>query len=268
MTCTFTNTKSGKIVVAKQTNPDGDPQSFAFSASYDQAGFSLSDGQSTTRAPRSGHVLGLRERAGGMGPRLGDLRRRLGSRLDRPRGRRDGDVHFRQREGREDRRPQGDEPEGDPQSFSFNASYDADGFSLSDGQSNDSGDLDPGTYSVSETVPQGWDLDSATCDDGSPEFDLPAAGETVTCTFINEKDSHIVVRKMTNPSPDPQLFAFSASYAQCGFSLADGQSNDSGDLDPGTYSVSENVPRAGISRRRLLGREPRRARSRCRPARP
>ena len=58
-------------------------------------------------------------------------------------------------------------PDGDPQSFAFSASYDNDGFSLSDGQSDDSGDLLPGTYSVSETVPAGWDLETATCDDGS-----------------------------------------------------------------------------------------------------
>ena len=153
VTCTFTNTKSGKIVVAKQTNPKGDSQSFAFSASYSQAGFSLSDGQS-----------------------------------------------------------------------------------------NDSGTLAPGTYSVSENVPAGWDLDSATCDDGSTPGSIGlAAGETVTCTFVNEKDSHIVVRKQTNPSGDPQSFVFNASYDADGFSLFGRPVERLGRLDPGTYSVSENV---------------------------
>ena len=56
-------------------------------------------------------------------------------------------------------------PNGDPQVFSFTASYDGDGFSLADGQQNDSGLLAPGTYSVSETVPAGWDLESAVCSD-------------------------------------------------------------------------------------------------------
>lgn len=44
----------------------------------------------------------------------------------------------------------------------------------------------PGVYAVSETVPAGWQLDSAECDDGSPAgaIDL-AAGESVTCTFTN-----------------------------------------------------------------------------------
>jgi hypothetical protein len=75
-------------------------------------------------------------------------------------------------------------PNGDTTSFSFTPSYGT-GFSLSDGQCNTSAQLvTPGTYSVSETVPAGWSLDSATCSDGS----LPSSisldpNETVTCTF-------------------------------------------------------------------------------------
>ncbi len=44
----------------------------------------------------------------------------------------------------------------------------------------------PGVYAVAETVPAGWQLDSAVCDDGSPvgAIDL-TAGESVTCTFTN-----------------------------------------------------------------------------------
>ena len=50
----------------------------------------------------------------------------------------------------------------------------------------------PGTYSVSEIVPAGWDLTSATCDDGSPISDINVSpGETVTCTFTNTKRGSI-----------------------------------------------------------------------------
>lgn len=46
--------------------------------------------------------------------------------------------------------------------------------------------LPPGTYAVSETVPAGWQLDSAVCDDGSQVGAIGlAAGESVTCTFTN-----------------------------------------------------------------------------------
>ena len=73
-----------------------------------------------------------------------------------------------------------------PQSFTFDPSYGPD-FGLTDAAApNDSGFLDPGTYSVSETVPAGWDLTSATCSDGSNPASINlAAGETVTCTFTN-----------------------------------------------------------------------------------
>jgi uncharacterized surface anchored protein len=80
-------------------------------------------------------------------------------------------------------------PSPDPTdtSFPFTATYDADGFSLKNGESNDSGDLNPGTYSVAETpVPANWALTSAVCDDGSnpSSIDLDA-DEVVTCTFTN-----------------------------------------------------------------------------------
>ncbi len=133
-------------------------------------------------------------------------------------------------------------PDGDTQVFGFSASYDANGFSLSDGQQDDSGPLAAGTYSVSESVPAGWDLKSVVCSDGSPASAIAlAAGETVTCVFTNEKDAVIVVEKQTSPDGSPQLFTFTRSYG-ANFQLSDGQQHNSGDLNPGTYSVSENVP--------------------------
>ena len=68
-----------------------------------------------------------------------------------------------------------------------------------------------------------------------------AAGETVTCVFTNEKDAVIVVEKQTSPDGSPQLFTFTRSYG-ANFQLSDGQQHNSGDLNPGQYSVSENVP--------------------------
>lgn len=79
-------------------------------------------------------------------------------------------------------------PSPDPTntSFSFAASYDSDGFSLKNGESDKSGDLNPGTYSVSETVPANWSLTSATCDDGSdPSAINLGPAEHVICTFTN-----------------------------------------------------------------------------------
>ncbi len=127
--------------------------------------------------------------------------------------------------------------------FDFTASWDADGFTLADGETELSGRLDDGVYSVAEIVPDGWDLTSATCDDGSPidAIDLQIA-ETITCTFVNEADSNIIIRKETDPDGSTQVFDFTADYGAGSFQLSDGQSNDSGDIDPGTYEVSESVP--------------------------
>lgn len=75
------------------------------------------------------------------------------------------------------------------QEFEFSASYVPGGFTLSAGEQHDSGELEPGPYSLSEVVPEGWTLESAVCDDSNsplPEINL-LAGETVTCVFTNEE---------------------------------------------------------------------------------
>ncbi len=90
-------------------------------------------------------------------------------------------------------------PDGNSQSFSFDSSYD-DGFNLTDNQQNDSGNLLPDTYSVSEAGLAGWDLTSATCDDdqSAPDSISLQAGETVTCTFTNTKRTTVVVTKFND----------------------------------------------------------------------
>ena len=79
------------------------------------------------------------------------------------------------------------EPAGSTESFAFTPSY-GPGFSLKHGESHTSAPLPPRSgYSVSESVPPGWDVTSATCDDHSPITNIDVApGETVTCTFKNE----------------------------------------------------------------------------------
>lgn len=50
-------------------------------------------------------------------------------------------------------------------------------------------DLDPGTYDVAETVPANWNLESATCSDGSDPASIGLSpGESVTCTFTNARE--------------------------------------------------------------------------------
>ncbi|HCM45225.1 MAG TPA: hypothetical protein DIS54_00085, partial [Candidatus Veblenbacteria bacterium] len=142
------------------------------------------------------------------------------------------------------------QPAGHSQVFSFDASGGSYiDFNLTDAQNPNSQVLVPGAYSVSETIPANWDLLSATCVSSIQDSETPGsleldAGETITCTFTNQKDSYIIVDKVTDPSGDTQSFTFNTTGAgYTGFSLTDvDEPNNSGDLAPGVYSVAEVVP--------------------------
>ena len=63
--------------------------------------------------------------------------------------------------------------------------------------------VNAGTYSVTETLQTGWDIDSATCNDGSSSregyvvsnINIPLGGN-VTCTFLNIARGSITVHKL------------------------------------------------------------------------
>jgi len=123
--------------------------------------------------------------------------------------------------------------------FTFNPSWSLVDFMLKNNGTKDTA-LDPGTYSITENALAGWDLTSATCDDGSEVSAIGlAAGETVTCTFSNTQRGHIIVAKTTLPSDDVPEFTFDPSWGDT-FTLNSGDQNDSGALKPDTYSVTEN----------------------------
>jgi hypothetical protein len=141
------------------------------------------------------------------------------------------------------------DPNPDPTNtaFAFTPSYET-AFSLHNGDGgNLSGPLKAGgQYSVSETPTPGWDPTSATCDNGTIDHIAVVADQTTTCTFTNTARGNIIVKKLTDPSTDTSTsFNFTASYNAAGFSLTNGQQNDSGKLIPGTYSVAEGAEPAG-----------------------
>jgi Prealbumin-like fold domain len=145
-------------------------------------------------------------------------------------------------------------PSGSTQSFHFNASYDADGFDLTDAATpNDSGQLSPGTYSVSEDVPANWELTSATCSDGSPVSAIVlSANEHVTCTFTDTllqgaiKVTKTAKHAAGGPGDHPQSgvsFTVNGVTKQTdanGVACFDG-------LNLGTYTVTETVPTGYVS---------------------
>ena len=105
------------------------------------------------------------------------------------------------------------------------------------------GDLLPDSYSVTESIPAGWDLSSATCDNGDAPGNINLdAGENVTCTFENTKRGSLTVVKKT--VGDDGMFDFTSqslgdftlmTFNQTAQQLFVG-------LVPGTYDVSESVP--------------------------
>ena len=102
--------------------------------------------------------------------------------------------------------------------------------------------LTPSMYTVHEDAVTGW----------IPGPDQPvnlsannASQCTGTASFSNTEQSHIIVTKVTNPPSDSTtVFPFNTTGAgYSGFSLTgNGDSHDSGPLNPGTYSVGENPP--------------------------
>ncbi len=132
--------------------------------------------------------------------------------------------------------------------FEFDPSW-GDNFFLDDTDApHDSGPLAPGSYSVAEVnIPTGWFAGVVHCVSsigdteaaGTLELD---AGETITCTFNNSQGGRIIVVKQTDPDASTQSFEFDTDYGT-NFFLTDGQQNDSGVLEAGTYSVAEvNMP--------------------------
>src|SRR6185503_6426707 len=234
ITCTFTNTKRGHIVVDKVTTPSGDPQSFNFDANGSgYADFSLTDAaapNNQTLVPGNYSVSetvpsGWDLTSSPCVSSIGDTETAASLELD------PGETitcTFNNTKRGHIVVDKVTSPSGDPQSFYFDASggsY-AD-FSLTDAAPPNDQTLVPCNYSVSETVPSGWDLTSSPCVSNIGDTETAASleldpGETITCTFTNTKRGHIIVDKVTNPSGDPQKFYFDAnggSYAD--FNLTD-----------------------------------------------
>jgi hypothetical protein len=115
--------------------------------------------------------------------------------------------------------------------------------------------LGDGRFIISEALPPGWALDDVSCM-GTDAWDVQGEvltlsvglDEAVTCTFHNERRQpefgRIIVKKGVSPADAPAgLFEFDPSWGP-NFSLAGGQSHDSGPLPAGVYSVSEVLPLA------------------------
>ena len=144
-------------------------------------------------------------------------------------------------------------PDGSSQSFSFNANYDIDGFTLTDGTSDTSVQLTPsaeggGPYSVSEDAVAGWTSDDGVCDNGTPNNITVVAGQTTTCTFTNTQTPKLTVIKHvindnggTAEADDFTMNVTAINPSSASFPGAEAPGTTI-TLDAGAYSVDETGP--------------------------
>ena len=134
-------------------------------------------------------------------------------------------------------------PAGDPATFSFSGDLSG---TIGDGGTI-TRNVAPGQYTTSEAVPTGWKLTQISCDDAGSSGDITsgtttynvAAGQTVTCTYTDTKLATLIVKKLTAPTSATTTFPFTGDAAG---TIGNGQSITVGNLVPGTYHSTENVP--------------------------
>jgi hypothetical protein len=152
-------------------------------------------------------------------------------------------------------------PGGDTQEFGFAASWDSGDdpdFTLADATTPyDSGALVPGTYTVAETVPTGWDLTNLACtvsEGGTSTFDVSGsptasivlkAGDTVTCTYTDTKHPTLtLVKKVKNNyggSTGASTWTLSATGTSGSFSGTGIPNADDTEATLGPKDVTANV---------------------------
>jgi hypothetical protein len=111
-------------------------------------------------------------------------------------------------------------------------------------------DLAPGTYTISEIVPAGWDRTALTCSDPTGDTTVAdstatvklAAGENVTCTFTDTARGSIEIQKQSVGGD--ATFSFTGSQ-RFQITTTDGSGGPAvlSNLPVGIYAVSEIVPR-------------------------
>jgi hypothetical protein len=99
--------------------------------------------------------------------------------------------------------------------------------------------LEEGSYTITETLRDGWEQIAST---GDCEFtvDYPAdAAKTYTCTINNRKLGTITVKKVTEPAADPATFTFTGDLAG---EIGGGDQIGPKRVSAGTYTTTETVP--------------------------
>ena len=110
-------------------------------------------------------------------------------------------------------------------------------------------DLSPDLYSVSEMIPSGWDLTSASCDDGTSSFDGTDTindinlnpGDEITCTFGDSPEpGDITVVKEVVGDP-PQTGSWEFDWTSGSFSIPASGGAQSFSSEPGSITITEEA---------------------------
>lgn len=111
--------------------------------------------------------------------------------------------------------------------------------------------LTPGSYSVTESAVNGWDLSNLSCSGGTHTVTNRTAnitlsgGDNIICTFVNKKRGTITVNKVTNPANNPTSFSVTASgtgtIANSATRTLSTTQSVTYDVEQGTYAISENL---------------------------
>ena len=91
-----------------------------------------------------------------------------------------------------------DAPDGGLTAFGFAPSYGSD-FSLKDGETKDSGALSAGTYTVTEILPAGWELDWIEFDDPDPSTTNTVIDETVEINLAPGETVRVIFHNVLTP---------------------------------------------------------------------
>ena len=237
MTCTYTNSKRGKIIIEKQTLPDASPQLFTFTRSYG-ANVQLSDGQqndsgflapgtySVAETVPSGWTQTSSSCDDGSSP--GSISLQAGETVKCTfNNAQNGQVIVKK------------VMVGGTDSFSYSGTPSG-AIAVNNGTISQA--VAPGQYTSTEAAKAGWDLTALSCDDSNSTGSLAnrqatfnvEAGETVTCTFTNSKQGQVIVKKVMVGGTDSFSYTGTPSGA-----IAVNNGTISQAVAPGQYTSTE-----------------------------
>jgi uncharacterized repeat protein (TIGR01451 family) len=127
--------------------------------------------------------------------------------------------------------------DGGDGTFNFTSNIGLNSLTTTDGTASQTiNNITPGTsYSISETVPSGWRLDSANCDNGTIDAIKVLSNQTTTCTFVNTKlNPALSVEKSSSTTslsaPETVTYSYlvtnTGNVTLTGISLSDNNDND------------------------------------------